>query len=395
MDVIPIMKRPRRFIIRMSLFLVAVAALGTVVYLPLRDAFIANAPLNGLILGVFLIGIFYNFRQVFMLHPEVSWIESFRADRETPTQVAPPKLLAPMATMLGEHHDRLSLSALSMRSLLDGIYSRLDESRDLSRYIIGLLIFLGLLGTFWGLLSTVASIRDVISSLSVSSGDASAVFSSLKSGLEAPLGGMGTAFSSSLFGLSGSLILGFLDLQAGQAQNRFYNDLEEWLSSLTRLSSGAMTVEGDQPLPAYVQALLEQTADSLENLQRTITRNEEGRASATASLLSLGEKMETLTDHMRTEQALMIKLAENQVDIKPLIAKIAEGSGSAFNAVEQAGNAMDEATRTHIRNLDVYMARLLEDLHTGREEIQQLVRSEIKMLARTLAAVSEDQSQGR
>ncbi len=395
MDVTPIMKRPRRFIVRMSLFLVAVAVLGTVVYLPLRDAFIANAPLNGLILGVFLIGIFYNFRQVFMLYPEVSWIDSFRAERDTPTQAAPPKLLAPMATMLGERHDRLSLSALSMRSLLDGIYSRLDEYRDLSRYITGLLIFLGLLGTFWGLLSTVASIRDVISGLSVSGGDTSAVFSSLKTGLEAPLGGMGTAFSSSLFGLSGSLILGFLDLQAGQAQNRFYNDLEEWLSSLTRLSSGAISsVDGDQPLPAYVQALLEQTADSLENLQRTITRNEDGRASATAGLLSLGEKMETLTDHMRTEQALMIKLAENQVDKKPLIAKIAEGSGSAFNAVEQAGNAMDEATRTHIRNLDVYMARLLEDLHTGREEIQQLVRSEIKMLARTLAAVSEDQSQG-
>ncbi len=387
MEVIPIMKRPRRFIIRMSLFLVVVAVLGAVVYLPLRDAFLTNAPLNGLILGVFIIGIFYNFRQVFMLHPEVSWIESFRSDRETPTQAAPPKLLAPMATMLGERHDRLSLSALSMRSLLDGIYSRLDESRDLSRYIIGLLIFLGLLGTFWGLLATVASIRDVISGLSVSSGDASAVFSSLKSGLEAPLGGMGTAFSSSLFGLSGSLILGFLDLQAGQAQNRFYNDLEEWLSSLTRLSSGALPIEGDQPLPAYVHALLEQTADSLENLQRTITRNEEGRASATANLLSLGEKMETLTDHMRTEQALMIKLAENQVDIKPLIAKIAEGPGPA--------NAMDEATRTHIRNLDVYMARLLEDLHTSRDEIQQLIRSEIKMLARTLAAVSEDQSQSR
>ncbi|MEL0144704.1 MAG: flagellar motor protein MotA, partial [Alphaproteobacteria bacterium] len=172
----------------------------------------------------------------------------------------------------GERKDSLSLSTLSMRSLLDGIASRLDESRDLSRYTIGLLIFLGLLGTFWGLLQTVSSVANVIAGLQVGGGDAVTIFNDLKTGLEAPLSGMGTAFSSSLFGLAGSLLLGFLELQAGAAQNRFYNDLEDWLSTATRVSGGgALSVgEGDQSVPAYIQALLETTADSLDNLQRTV-----------------------------------------------------------------------------------------------------------------------------
>ncbi len=192
--------------------------------------------------------------------------------------------------------------------------------------------------------------------------------------------GMGTAFSSSLFGLAGSLVLGFLDLQAGQALNRFYNDLEEWLSSLTRLSSGALSGgEGDQSVPAYVQALLEQTAESLESLQRTLSRGEESRISANNTLMAVGEKMGTLSDHMRTEQALMMKLAESQLEMKPILARLAEG------AVSTSGS-LDEATRSHIRNLDVYMARLVEELGTGRDDIIQQIRSEIKLLARTIAA---------
>ena len=377
------MARPRRFLVRMILFLIAVIGVGTLLFVPLHGAFMANPALNGLIVGVFLLGIGYNFRQVLMLYPEAAWIDSFRQTQPSLTQIKDPKLLAPMATMLGERKDRLRLSALAMRSLLDGISSRLDESRDISRYTIGLLIFLGLLGTFWGLLQTVAAVGDVVGSLSVGAGDLGSVFGDLKSGLKAPLRGMGTAFSSSLFGLAGSLVLGFLDLQASQAQNRFYNDLEEWLSSLTRLSSGTMSFDGDQGVPAYVQALLEQSAESLENLQRTISRGEENRISANTNLISLSEKLGTLTDHMRTEQTLMMKLAESQMELKPVLAKISDHMG-------QASSGMDEATRTHIRNLDVYMARMLEDMSSGRDEMVQQLRSEIKLLARTIAAIAEE-----
>ena len=375
------MTRPRKYLIRMFVFVIAITGLCGFLFLPLHGAFMANAPLNGLIVGVLVIGVIYNFRQVLMLYPEVAWIEEFQQNGTPLSEPQPPKLLAPMATMVGDHKDRLSLSTLAMRSLLDGIVSRLDESRDISRYTVGLLIFLGLLGTFWGLLETVASISNVIGGLNVESGDSIAVFDDLKKGLKAPMAGMGTAFSTSLFGLSGSLVLGFLDLQANQAQNRFYNELEEWLSTVTRLATGSLLGESDQPIPAYVQALLEQTAESLENLQQTITRGEESRISVNSNIIALGNKLETLTDHMRTEQTLMKSLAETQMEMKPILAKIAEGSTAA---------GMDESTRSHIRNLDVYLTRLTEELSSGRKELVQQLRSEIKLLARTIAASGDD-----
>ena len=375
------MTRPRKYLIRMFVFVIAITGLCGFLFLPLHGAFMANAPLNGLIVGVLVIGIIYNFRQVLMLYPEVAWIEGFQQNGTPLSEPQPPKLLAPMATMVGDHKDRLSLSTLAMRSLLDGIVSRLDESRDISRYTVGLLIFLGLLGTFWGLLETVASISNVIGGLNVESGDSIVVFDDLKKGLKAPMAGMGTAFSTSLFGLGGSLVLGFLDLQANQAQNRFYNELEEWLSTVTRLATSSLLGESDQPIPAYVQALLEQTAESLENLQQTITRGEESRISVDSNIIALGNKLETLTDHMRTEQTLMKSLTETQMEMKPILAKIAEGSTAA---------GMDESTRSHIRNLDVYLTRLTEELSSGRKELVQQLRSEIKLLARTIAASGDD-----
>lgn len=375
------MTRPRKYLIRMIIFVVAVFGLSGFLFLPLQGAFMANAPLNGFIIGVLLLGIVYNFRQVLMIYPEVTWIENFRKDGAPVSEAHPPRLLAPMATMMGKHKDRLSLSTLAMRSLLDGILSRLDESRDISRYTIGLLIFLGLLGTFWGLLETVSSISNVIDGLSIDGGDGAAVFADLKRGLKAPMAGMGTAFSSSLFGLAGSLALGFLDLQANQAQNRFYNDLEDWLSTVTRLATSSLALETDQPIPAYVQALLEQTAESLENLQRTITRGEESRISVNTNVMALSEKLETLTDHMQTEQALMKSMADMQVEMKPILAKLASGSSA---------DGMDDATRSHIRNLDVYLTRLTEELSQGREELIQQFRSEIKLLARTIAASGDN-----
>ena len=225
---------------------------------------------------------------------------------------------------LGERKGRVSLSATAMRSLLDGIASRLEESREISRYMIGLLIFLGLLGTFWGLLDTVSAVSGVIASLTTAT-DTGAMFNSLRDGLQRPLGGMGTAFGTSLFGLAGSLVLGFLDLQAGQAQNRFYNDLEEWLSSMTRLGSTGGTSD-EQSVPQFIQALLEQTADNLENLQRTMARFDEGRAQNTGAMTALVERLTALTDQMRTEQALISRLAENQNDLKPLLQRLSDAT---------------------------------------------------------------------
>ncbi|MFP6771765.1 MAG: flagellar motor protein MotA [Alphaproteobacteria bacterium] len=377
------MTRPDRYLVRMVIFLVLVAAAAVLLYLPLIRAFQANAVLNGMILGTLGFGILYAFRQVLMLRPEVEWVETFRRAEPGLSVQREPKLLAPMATMLGDRTvGRMSLSALSMRSMLDSIHSRLDESRDLSRYLIGLLIFLGLLGTFWGLLETVAAVGKTIGSLSMAAGDFGSVFSDLKQGLQSPLNGMAIAFSSSLFGLAGSLVLGFLELQASQAQNRFYNDLEEWLSSYTRLSSGSGIGEGDQSVPAYVQALLEQTADSLENLQRTISRSEESRGSAQNTLMALVDKLSILTDQMKTEQGLMVKLAENQMEIRPVLQ-------SLTNHLENQESGLDEASRGHLRNLDNYVVRLLAELSEGRNQTVAELRSEIKLLARTIAAMAD------
>ena len=379
------MSGQRPFLLRMSFFLALVVGVVVVLIGTLAEAFFANPVLNGVILGALLIGIVYNFRQVLRLNPDSAWLAAVKRDDVpgAPGATRKPRLLAPLATMLADRGGRMTLSAVSLRSLLDGIGSRLDESRDLSRYMIGLLIFLGLLGTFWGLLQTVTSVGDVIGDLSVANTDMIGVFDDLKGGLEAPLEGMGTAFSSSLFGLAGSLVLGFLELQASQAQNRFYNELEDWLSSYTRLSGGTLGMEGDQSVPAYVNALLEKTADSLDELQRTLARGEEQRASSAVNLLSLTERLATLTDHMRSEQDLMVKLVENQLEMRPVLERLAAG------ATRQGG--LDEPSRAHLRNLDVYVTRLLEELVSGRDKTVAELRGEIKLLARTIAAVAENE----
>ena len=374
----------RPFLIRMSAFLVIVVVICAALFATLLDAFLANPALNGVILGVLLIGIVFAFRQVLRLAPETAWLTTARTNQPGHSVQRAPRMLAPLATMIAERRGRVSLSAVSMRSVLDGIGSRLDESHELARYMIGLLIFLGLLGTFWGLLQTVTSVGDVIGGLSVGGQDLNSAFDDLKGGLEAPLAGMGTAFSSSLFGLAGSLVLGFLELQASQAQNRFYNDLEDWLSSHTRLTGGTLTVEGgDQSVPAYVSALLERTAESLDDLQRTLSRGEDNRASSSANILSLTERLATLTDQMRAEQDLMVKLVENQMEMRPVLERLAESGRQPV--------ALDEASRSHLRNLDVYVGRLLEEMVAGREQSVNELRSEFKLLARTIAAVAENE----
>ena len=373
------MTRPRRYLVRMGAFLLLALLVVVGLHAPLREAFGTNPALNGLIIFTLVVGIVYVMRQVWRLDAEVEWVEAFRSQRPGLSVTAPPHLLAPMARLLGDRSGRLSMSATTLRSLLDGLAARLDEGREISRYIIGLLIFLGLLGTFWGLLETIRAVADVIGDLDITGTDAGAVMSGLISGLEAPLSGMGTAFSSSLFGLAGSLLLGFLDLSAGQAQNRFYNEVEEWLSGATRLGGSGPVGDGDTTVPAYIQALLETTADSLDNLQRTIAHGEESRSHANTAIAAMADRLAMLTDRMKSEQELMGRLVRGQTELRPVLERLAEAQGAGF----------DEATRNHIRNVDVHLSRLLEDQSSGRAQMVQELRAEIRLLARTIAALAD------
>lgn len=350
---------PRRFVVRMSVFLVIVLGVVAALIEPIMRAFAANPALNGLIAGALLAGIFYSYRQVWSLNRDISWMERFENTGQVPDDGTRPLLLVPMAQMMSGRGRTATLSALSTRSILDSIAARLDEQRDISRYMTGLLIFLGLLGTFWGLLSTITSVGDTINSLSIGSGDAASMFGELKQGLAAPLDGMGTAFSSSLFGLAGSLVLGFLDLQSSGAQARFYNELEEWLSARTRLSSGSAVAEMDveaspASVPAYITALLEQTADSLDGLQRTLARTEERRVEADRMIARLSEQM------------------------------LAAGDS-------QQSSSMDEAAKRHLVSIDAHLARLVDDSAQGRADALADIRADIKLLARTIAQMNISQ----
>ncbi len=379
------MNRSRRFLIRMVLFLAVVAALAGVLGRELVNAFMGNPAVNGVILGILIAGIIYIFRQVLLLDPEIDWIESFQSNQasgDSAARIAAPRLLASMARMLGAQGRRVSLSASSLQALLDGIASRLNETRETSRYLIGVLVFLGLLGTFYGLLETVRSVGGVIGALNIGASDVVRAFADLKSGLESPLHGMGTAFSSSLFGLAGSLVLGFLDLQAGQAQNRFYNELEEWLSTYTRLSAGPLGEGGDGSVPAYIHALLEQTADSLDNLRRILARSEEGRIAANATLAGLTERLGVLGEQMKSGQILMVRLAENQLELRPALTRLAD--------VVENSLGHDDVLRSHLRNIEAYIARLSEDVVQGREQSVQDLRGDIRIVARTIAALAEE-----
>jgi hypothetical protein len=380
------MNQSRRFLIRMVLFLMLVAGLAAWLGHSLIAAFMGNPAVNGVILGILVAGIIYIFRQVLLLDPELAWIANFRerVPEDGPNENRrAPRYLGPIIRMLeAQKSRRVSLSASSLQALLDGISSRLNETRETSRYLIGVLIFLGLLGTFYGLLETVRSVGDVIGALNIGSSDVARAFADLKSGLESPLQGMGTAFSASLFGLAGSLVLGFLDLQAGQAQNRFYNELEEWLSAYTRLSAGPLGEAGEGSVPAYIQALLEQTADSLENLQRMLARSEENRTGANTTLASLADRLGALGEQVKTGQVLLVRLAENQLELRPSLTRLAD-------AVENwVGH--EDVLRGHLRNIEAYVARLSEDVVQGREQSVQDLRGDIRIVARTIAALAED-----
>ena len=375
------MTNPAQTLVRMIGFLIIVGIIAGFLYAPLVDAFLANPALNGMILAALLIGILFALRQVVRLRPEVAWIESFRRQQPGLSMIDAPRLLAPIAAMIGERRDeRMSLSTLSLRSLLDSLATRLDESRDLSRYLIGLLIFLGLLGTFWGLLTTVGAVAQVIGNLSIESGNLVDVFANLKAGLESPLAGMATAFSSSLFGLAGSLILGFLDLQLGQAQNRFYNELEEWLSSLTRLSSGGgVLADGEVSATAYQQALLEQTGESLDKLQRIMSRNEDERRQSASNMVQLSERIARVADLLEVQNASLADIATSQSEVARTVARLGD----------MPSQTRDEVSRTHLRNIEALLTRQVDDNGEARVQAVEEIRQEIRLLARTIAALAE------
>ena len=317
---------PMPFLWTMLLFLVIVGFIASILFRQTQTAFMHNPGLNGLIVGVLVVGIILVFSHVLALRPEVRWFNSFRAAGSADKVNRNPRLLAPMRALIGNRKSTATLSTTALRSILDSIATRLDESRDTSRYLIGLLVFLGLLGTFWGLIGTIGSISGVIQSLDAGSNGSGDVLTTLKEGLSLPLSGMGQAFSSSLLGLSGSLILGFLDLQAGRAQNRFYTELENWLSSVTDVGSdlagpsidGGTSSEDVRALSDYLKKVAEEGG---AGSQRSV-----------AAMASLAEGIQGLVKNMRNEQQMLRDWIEAQQDeakaMRRTLDRLAERIGS-------------------------------------------------------------------
>ena len=297
---------PRWFLVRMLVFLILGGLLVVILHRQIWTAFLANPGLNALIIGVLLTGILLAFRQVIRLFPEIAWVNSFRLADPGLAVERPPVLLAPMAAILGDQAGRMAISSQTMKGLLDSIGTRLDEARDMSRYMTGLLIFLGLLGTFWGLIETVGSVGNVIKGLRAG-GDAGAMFDSLRDGLAAPLAGMGISFSSSLFGLAGSLVLGFLDLQTSQAQNRFYTDLEDWLATTVR----DLGVVSADIVPSPMANSAGEIHSVIERL-RDVMADSSPSKGATSAMANLAEAIQGLVHHMRSEQQLIREWVDAQ-----------------------------------------------------------------------------------
>jgi hypothetical protein len=305
---------PRIFLFRMLVFVAFGGGVAFLLHKQIEVAFMSNPGLNAVILAVLGIGIILSVRQVMRLYPEIDWVNNFRLADPGLAVDRPPVLLAPMAAILGTRVGRMAMSAQLMRGILDSIATRLDEARDILRYMTGLLVFLGLLGTFWGLIATVSSVGDVIQNLKPG-GDAANMFDSLRQGLAAPLSGMGISFSSSLFGLAGSLVLGFLDLQSSQAQNRFYTELEDWLST-------TVYDQASEPSTASAHVAIE-VRSAVERLREAVDQAGSGKAASNA-MANLAEAIQGLVHHMRTEQQMIRDWVDSQADQQREIKKLLE-----------------------------------------------------------------------
>ena len=377
--------RPVQRILAMLAFLGVVGAVASYLYIEIVRVFEQNQGLNGLIGLVFIAGVVLAFWQVFRLFSAVNWIEALAARARGIENVPPPSLLVAMDPMRKTHAAQ-GVSSPVARSILDSVATRVDESRDVLRYVSGLLIFLGLLGTFWGLAKTVPAVVDTIRNLAPAEGEeGSAVFSRLITGLEAQLGGMGVAFASSLLGLAGSMVVGFLELMSAGASNRFYGELETWLSTMTRFSAS----EGDTPNlghggGAQSSDMIEQLAYSgqqMAALNRMIADGEDRRAADSARIAEALQNIERIATHAAEERAQVAEAMAAQGRMLAAVERLAD------NAIGGGGgDGLDAETRAHIRNLDHLMAKLIEESAAGRVETAEALRREMRAVGR---AVSE------
>lgn len=360
--------------------MIVLGLVGAVLYLgreQIWQIFLSNPALNGLILAVFVIGVLSTFAQVYQLMRSVQWIEGFAAQRVGANLIAAPQLLAPLATLLRSRGARMQISSSSSRSILDSVGQRIDEAREITRYIGNTLIFLGLLGTFYGLATTVPALVETIRSLSPDEGQSGAdVFSRLQSGLESQLGGMGTAFSSSLLGLAGSLIVGLLELFAGHGQNRFYQELEEWLSTITRLGFAADD-GGSGESSSLLSSFVEHLAGQMELMQETFARTENNRAETDAHLVALSASIENLANQPGG--------GGDSEQMAALLARVAEGQEELINKLRDGGiDGIDAESRMRLRSIDVQLLRVSEELAAGRQESTAELRAEIAKLTRAI-----------
>lgn len=363
---------------QISLMLIVLGLSGFGAFLALPSVFpifAANPYLNGVIIFVFLIGVLACFYQVVQLMGSVRWIENFASDSPDPDTVAP-QLLAPLASLLRTRGARMQVSATSTRSILDSVATRIDEAREITRYIVNMLIFLGLLGTFYGLATTVPAVVDTIRSLAPAEGDGGVdVFTRLMTGLEAQLGGMGVAFGSSLLGLAGSLVVGLLELFAGHGQNRFYQELEDWLSSITRVGfSSGDEAGGEQHVMAGV---VDHMAEQMEQLQQLFARSDGSRAQVDEKMGKLADAVDRMTTRMEGTDPASAALERVAAGQERLIATL-EAQGS--------GEGIDAESRMRLRSIDVQMLRILEEISAGRQETMAELRHDISLLAKALSS---------
>jgi len=347
-------------------------AAAILIYPTVASIFAASPYLKIFIVLVFVIGVAATFWQVVTLIASVSWIEGFALDRPGHEFTKAPRLLASLAALLSERRARKALSSASTRSILESVSTRIEEQRDLTRYIINLLIFLGLLGTFYGLATVVPAVVDTIRALAPQEGQSAMdAFGGLMGGLEGQLGGMGTAFGSSLLGLAGSLVVGLLELFASHAQNRFYRELEEWLSSITKL--GVAGVDADEPLTAgALLAVIEQTATQID-LLREVVEAGAARANATEARIEDLARLLVSPERQAEERALMERLVASQ-----------EGVAAMLGARDEETGRLDAETRARLRSIDTQVLRILEDMAAGRQDLVSEMRQEIAGLGDAL-----------
>ena len=362
--------------IRQLIFMLIVLGLvGSGFYLGLEQItaiYNSNVYLNGVILGVFVLGVLSCFNQVFVLMKSVGWIESFAKEQGGHSYSAAPSLLAPLATLLRSRGARTQVSSSSGRSILDSVGQRIDEDREITRYIGNVLIFLGLLGTFYGLATTVPALVETIRSLNPGEGESGAdIFARLQSGLEAQLGGMGTAFASSLLGLAGSLIVGLLELFAGHGQNRFYRELEEWLSTITRV--GIDGEEGGGADMGVMGAFVEQLGELMDTIQMMMGQNDADREEAERRFASLAAAMEQMAQANATDSNAA------------LLERVANGQDALIKKLDDSGmEGIDAESRMRLRSIDVQLLRILEEMAAGRQESIGDIRGDLAALARAL-----------